>query len=132
MAIAIAGWPGTLYSSPDRTPGILLEAAYIFYHFCSPATLTSLCLIAALFLVDAFIDSRCTMKIFWLIVGLVFICWLVSVSNFGVAAQMGIVYGSYACGIVFLVPPREAIVAKEPNISNESHGVLDAHTKQEY
>ena len=51
----------------------LLEAAYNFYHSRSPsATVASLYLFGALFLVTALTDSRFAMKIFWLIVGLNF------------------------------------------------------------
>jgi hypothetical protein len=51
----------------------LLEAAYNFYHFRSPpATIASLCLFGALFLITASTDSRFTMKVFWFTVGLNF------------------------------------------------------------
>lgn len=58
----------------------LFEAAYNFFHFRSPAaTVASLCLFGALFLVTALTDSRFAMKIFWLIVGLnFFFCWPIS------------------------------------------------------
>ncbi|KAE9382127.1 hypothetical protein N431DRAFT_321239 [Stipitochalara longipes BDJ] len=58
----------------------LLEAVYNFYHFRSPpATIASLCLFGALFLITAFTDSRYAMKVFWFTVGLnFFICWPIS------------------------------------------------------
>jgi hypothetical protein len=58
----------------------LLEAAYNFYHFRSPpATIASLSLFGALFLVSAFSDARFTLRIFWFILGLIFfVCWPIS------------------------------------------------------
>jgi len=57
-----------------------LEASYNFYHFRSPqATMASLFLFGALFLLSALADSKFTMKVFWLIVGMTFfVCWPIS------------------------------------------------------
>ena len=58
----------------------ILESAYNFYHFRSPsASIASLCLFGAFFLISALGDSKFAMKVFWLIVGMVFfICWPIS------------------------------------------------------
>jgi len=58
----------------------LLEATYNFYHFRRPEqTAYTLCLFVALFLVTAFTDSQFAMKIYWLMIGLVFFgCWPIS------------------------------------------------------
>jgi hypothetical protein len=57
-----------------------LDATYKFYHFRSPAaTKASFCLFAALFLVNAFTDSKFILKIFWLVLGMTFfIGWPIS------------------------------------------------------
>lgn len=58
----------------------LVEAAYNFYYFRSPpATITSLSLFGALFLLSAFSDARFALKVFWFIAGLIFFgCWPIS------------------------------------------------------
>jgi len=55
----------------------MLESLYNFYHFRSPsATVASLCLFGAFFLLSAIGDAAFNMKVFWLIVGMsFFICW---------------------------------------------------------
>lgn len=57
-----------------------LEACSNFYQFCSaPATRATLCLIASLFLVSAFTDSRFVLKMFWAILGIIFfLLWPIS------------------------------------------------------
>ncbi|TVY81863.1 hypothetical protein LSUE1_G007993 [Lachnellula suecica] len=58
----------------------IFESVYNFYHFSSsPATIASLCLFGALFIISAFGDAKLALKLFWFIVGLVFfICWPIS------------------------------------------------------
>ena len=58
----------------------LLESYYNFYHFRNPyATLCSLCLAAALFLVSALGGTEFAMKVWWLLVGSTFfICFPIS------------------------------------------------------
>lgn len=55
----------------------LLEAVSNFYHFRSPqATVASLCLFAALFLLTAFSDSDFALRVAWFVLGVVFFgCW---------------------------------------------------------
>jgi hypothetical protein len=57
-----------------------LEATYNFYHFHSPAaTKASFCLFAALFLLNAFTDSKFVLKVFWLVIGMTFfVGWSIS------------------------------------------------------
>ena len=58
----------------------ILESAYNFYHFRSrAASAASLSLLGALFLLSALGDARFALKVFWLIVGIVFfICFPIS------------------------------------------------------
>lgn len=57
-----------------------LEVCSNFYHFRSPpATLASLCLFAALFLISALSDAKFALKLFWFILGTTFFaCWPVA------------------------------------------------------
>lgn len=57
-----------------------LESTYNCFHWRSPrATISTLALFAALFLITALTDSRFSMKVFWLVVGVTFfICWPIS------------------------------------------------------
>lgn len=57
-----------------------LEATYNFFHWRSPyATISSLILFSAFFLLSAITDSRFAMKVFWFICGMTFfICWPIS------------------------------------------------------